>query len=178
MKKHLLAVCLCYFSFCYANAQMEITTEPESTDKIAFYAENSLYGKYTVEINFSRLVNLRSPTGTRNYKGTVGFGRTKLLTLSALIPNRPTDYNFTSFYYEGCARTKPKEDIIHLFPFKNGESRQVGELSVLKVKETDKKLYPDFYGLAFHLKANEKDQAGKLWRDSISLRNMAYIQNL
>jgi len=103
MRKHVLFLMFLVF----ANTGSQIHAQGEGDIKISyengdngsykFYCENRLYCNCVIEINFTRLENLKG-VDENPYKREAGHGRQLLFTLQPEDPDRATNFNYNYTY--------------------------------------------------------------------------------
>jgi len=111
-------------------AQKLITVTPEWDDEgdLIFYCENRGAGEYTVYVDVSSVVGLRSEVPLP-YAKTVSKGRSRLFKMTRTGSSGSQSYKYSISYHIGCLSPKVDNKVTYLLPVKEGKKTKAMDLS-------------------------------------------------
>jgi hypothetical protein len=122
----------------FAQPVLEIRYEPDAKGGTVFSCMNNAYCIYILDLGFANLKNLRCDRPLP-FHGEVKPGYNKLFTISAIDPQLPTQFNFTSSNQKGCMHPVVNADFTYLLPITPGMEAQSYEMSPDKLPDTAKR---------------------------------------
>ena len=168
------------------NRLIEVTCDKEvNSTGYVFMCKNNSPVDYTVEIQFSSLINLTAD-GTLPFKGTVHPGTSRLFGLKPSNQGAATDVSFTYFFYKGCIKANPQTDFTYILPIQANKTTEPFELTNIGEyygKETPPK---DWYVLGFKMTegdtiyASRKGVVGEIEKSQKDPKgdNVSFTQNV
>jgi hypothetical protein len=116
---------------------IEIKYETDSRGATIFSCINYAYCTYILDLGFTTFKNLKCDRPLPFHE-EVKPGYTKLFTISALDPQLPTQFNYSSKNQKGCMHLVINSDFTYLLPISPGMQAQSYEMSPDKLPDTAK----------------------------------------
>ena len=135
--RYLLFFCIYLLSGMSVSSQkiVEVKYETDAKGAYVFSCINSAYCNYILEIGFSTFTNLKSDLSLP-FHAEVKPGYNKLFTISAIDPQSPVQFKYSSGFQKGCIQPSVIKDFTYLFPISPGKEAQVYEMSPDKTTDT------------------------------------------
>jgi hypothetical protein len=121
----------------FAQRIIEIKYEADAKGATVFSCINYAYCNYILDLGFTNLKNLRCDRPLP-FHGEVKPGYTKLFTISAIDPQLPTQFNYSTKNQKGCMHPIVNTDFTYLLPISPGMQAQSYEMSPDKLPDTTK----------------------------------------
>lgn len=116
---------------------IEIRYEADAKGGTIFSCINYAYCNYILDLGFTTLKNLQCDRPLP-FHGEVKPGYTKLFTISAIDPQLPTQFNYSTKNQKGCMHPVVNADFTYLLPISPGKEAQSYEMSPDKLPDTTK----------------------------------------
>jgi hypothetical protein len=133
----LFSVLTLYVSSSFSQRIIEIKYEADARGATVISCINYAYCTYILDLGFTTFKNLRCDKPLP-FHGEVKPGYTKLFTITAIDPQLPTQFNYSSKNQKGCMHPAVNTDFTYLLPISPGMQAQSYEMSPDKLPDTTK----------------------------------------
>lgn len=158
-----------FFILMFSNSQMlfsqrivEVKYEQDQKGDYTFSCVNYAYCNYILELGFTTFNNLKSDRPLP-FHAEIKPGYNKLFTISAIDPQQPILFKYSSGFQKGCIHPVVNKDFTYLLPISPGKDAQVYEMSPDKIKDssvhTSDSAY--WYVLRFKMKSGDTIYAAR-----------------
>jgi len=183
MRKHVLFLAFLVFAnmgnqiHAQVEGDVKISCENGDNGSYKFYCENRLYCSGVIEINFTRLENLKGVDDNPYKKDITGRGKRLLFTLLPIDPNQTTNFKYSYTYIRGCMKPNINPEFVYLLPIGTGKSTKANQLELVHIgKNPEPK---DYYALSFKVNAGDTIYAARrgivyLVKDTANLTGEGY----
>jgi hypothetical protein len=131
-------VLIFYSLSAFSQPVLEIRYEPDASGATVFSCINNASCIYILDLGFTNFKNLKC-NRSLPFHEEVKPGFNKLFTISAIDPQLPTQFNFTSSNQKGCMHPVVNADFTYLLPIRPGMDAQSYEMSPDKLPDTTKR---------------------------------------
>jgi Peptidase family M23 len=133
----IFSLLMVYTAKSFSQRIIEIKYETDARGAIVFSCINYAYCSNILDLGFTTLKNLQCDRSLP-FHGEVKPGYTKLFTISAIDPQLPTQFNYSSKNQKGCMHPEVNRDFTYLLPISPGMEAQSYEMSPDKLPDTTK----------------------------------------
>ncbi len=122
----------------FSQPVLEIRYEADAKGATVFSCINYAYCTYILDLGFTNLKNLKCDR-PMPFHGEVKPGYNRLFTVSAIDPQLPTQFNYSSTDQKGCMHPVVNADFTYLLPVTPGKGVQSYEMSPDKLPDSSKR---------------------------------------
>lgn len=150
----LLILSVLFESAMFSQKPIEVSYEKDKNGDYTFTAINHNFCAYTLEINFSELINLRATTSLP-YKDIIVPGRNYLFKLLRISKGVTPSFRYKVKYLKGCFNAKVNREFIYLLPVASGKESKVFKINYLGSTYFGEQEPKDWYCIGFKVQTGD-----------------------
>ncbi len=146
----------------FSQRMVEVKYDQDQKGDYTFSCVNYAYCNYILELGFNTFNNLKSDRSLP-FHAEVKPGYNKLFTISAIDPQQPILFKYSSAFQKGCMHPIVNKDFTYLLPISPGKDAQVYEMSPDKIKDSSARTSDSayWYVLRFKMKLGDTIYAAR-----------------